>query len=109
MDNGLTDVVPGKEAPYSNIPAGGGVAPLTDTTPRVTEAAAGTAGNIGGSETVELFMSNLPLTSTDTGSGTAVSRTAFDATKAVAPANIINPYQTINYIIYAGRNAGVAQ
>ena len=109
MDNGLTDVVPGKVAPHSNIPAGGGVAPLTDTTPRVTGATAGTAGNIGGSETVELFMSNLPLTSTDTGSGTAVSRTAFDATKAVAPVDIINPYQTINYIIYAGRNAGVAQ
>lgn len=108
MDNGLADTIPAKQEPHGSISAGGGVAPLTDTSPRVTEASAGSLGNVGGSETTEIFMSNLPLTSSNTESGTAVSRTAFDETKSVSPIGVINPYQTINYIIYAGRNAGVA-
>lgn len=124
MDNtdiqtGGTDYVPSYVNPSNSISAGGGALKpnyvtrtgvvIDERLGRVNDSAAGTVGQSSGSENVKLNYSNLPLSENATGStGSSVNRSTYDETKVLNSVSITNPYLAINYIIYAGRNAGRA-
>jgi microcystin-dependent protein len=106
MDNinadGSSDTVIDASDPRltAKIPAGGGVP--TDLSNRVNDSAIYKAGAVGGNETTNITQNNLPMTSIDSATGTGSTRESYDGAKTVTGLPIVNPYLSINYLIYAG-------
>jgi microcystin-dependent protein len=106
MDNNLPDgtqdtvTVLDQNGRQTTQSAGGGTP--TDLTNRVSTSSIATIGAVGGNETQTITQGNLPMNSIDSAVGTGINREAYDSTKVVTPVSIVNPYLTINYLIYAG-------
>lgn len=101
MDNGEDTVV--KQDRTGNIPAGGGTPTGTALANRVSTSVALDIGTVGGNESQLITQANLPMDSVDSASGTGVNRESYNDTKSVTNLPIVNPFQTINYLIYAGK------
>ena len=89
-------------------PNGGGALLPAEMGNRVNNSNATSLGSYGGVEQTTLELSQLPLNTTSDGnsySGTSVTpgeSTFYNSSKTISPVYIINPFLTINYIIYHG-------
>lgn len=100
MDNG-NDVVPSKANINETVSAGGGK--ITDPT-RVNDDNIVKLGYVGGSDTVTIAQDQIPVdVSSTAGSAAYIASSATSGTKTVNTISVVNPYQTINYIIYTGK------
>ena len=69
----------------------------------VSDPKARVLGKVGGGESVVIEQKHIPVTN-DNQTGTAAYTALTGGTKPVTSLNVVNPYQVINYIIYAGKN-----
>ena len=101
MDNGEDTVV--RQDRQGNIPAGGGTPTGTALENRVALGNITTVGVVGGNESQPITQANLPMDSIDSAIGTGVNRESYNGEKLINKLPIVNPYLTINYLIYAGK------
>jgi len=69
----------------------------------VSDTKAGVLGRSGGTDSVKIAQDNIPVTDGGT-TGAAAYVATTSGTKTVNTIYVVNPYQVINYIIYAGKN-----
>ena len=102
MDNSETDTVVNNDR-TGTIPAGGGLPTGTDLENRVGTTSAQQIGAVGGNESQAITQANLPMDSVDSATGTGVNRESYNGDKLINKLPIVNPFLTINYLIYAGK------